>query len=139
MYVNVGIDIGSTTVKMVLLDERNQTCFSRYERHYADIQKAAEKIIKEAQDEIDKKSNLKQIQEIKALTISGAVLAFFVGLFVNQITELIDFYKGPIKEIDVQLTWKVSIVLLGLTSLITVIWFFRSALKVINDYSEKGS
>lgn len=67
------------------------------------------------------------------------MLAFFVGLFVNQITELIDFYKGPIKEIDVQLTWKVSIVLLGLTSLITVIWFFRSALKVINDYSEKGS
>lgn len=44
-----GIDVGSTTVKMVLLDERNQTCFSRYERHYADIQKAAEKIIKEAQ------------------------------------------------------------------------------------------
>ncbi len=43
-----GIDVGSTTVKMVLLDERNQT-FSRYERHYADIQKAAEKIIKEAQ------------------------------------------------------------------------------------------
>ena len=41
-----GIDVGSTTVKMVLLDERNQTCFSRYERHYADIQKAAEKLLK---------------------------------------------------------------------------------------------
>ena len=109
-------------------------------RIYKEIkEELKEQIIKEAQDEIDKKSNLKQIQEIKALTISGAMLAIFVGLFVNQITELIDFYKGPIKEIDVQLTWKASIVLLGLTSLITVFWFFRSALKVIKDYSEKGS
>ena len=96
-------------------------------------------IKEELKEQIIKKSNLKQIQEIKALTISGAMLAIFVGLFVNQITELIDFYKGPIKEIDVQLTWKASIVLLGLTSLITVFWFFRSALKVIKDYSEKGS
>ncbi len=48
-----GIDVGSTTVKMVLLDERNQTCFSRYERHYADIQKAAEKLLRSASSNQD--------------------------------------------------------------------------------------
>lgn len=41
-----GIDVGSTTVKMVLLDERNQTCFSRYERHYADIKRQRKKLLK---------------------------------------------------------------------------------------------
>lgn len=34
----LGIDIGSTTVKIVLLDENNEMAFSDYERHYANIQ-----------------------------------------------------------------------------------------------------
>jgi len=34
---HVGIDIGSTTVKIVVLDDCQQLVYSRYERHYADI------------------------------------------------------------------------------------------------------
>lgn len=31
----IGIDVGSTTVKVVALDEQGSVCFSRYKRHYA--------------------------------------------------------------------------------------------------------
>lgn len=33
----VGIDIGSTTVKIAVLDDNNNILFSAYERHYANI------------------------------------------------------------------------------------------------------
>lgn len=34
----LGIDIGSTTVKIAILDEQNDVVFSDYERHFANIQ-----------------------------------------------------------------------------------------------------
>ena len=34
----LGIDIGSTTVKIAILDENNEVVFSEYERHFANIQ-----------------------------------------------------------------------------------------------------
>ena len=33
----LGIDIGSTTVKIAILDENNEVVFSDYERHFANI------------------------------------------------------------------------------------------------------
>lgn len=91
-------------------------------------------IVKEAQDEIDRKANIKQIHEIKTLTISGAILAFFVGLLVNQLTELILYYKRPIEEVGTSITWKLSGAFLLIAVLITAGWFFKQALKVIKDF-----
>ena len=34
----LGIDIGSTTVKIAVLDSNNDVLFSDYERHFANIQ-----------------------------------------------------------------------------------------------------
>ena len=34
----LGIDIGSTTVKIAILNEENEVLFSDYERHFANIQ-----------------------------------------------------------------------------------------------------
>ena len=34
----LGIDIGSTTVKIAILGQENELLFSDYERHFADIQ-----------------------------------------------------------------------------------------------------
>ena len=34
----LGIDIGSTTVKIAILDENDQLLFADYERHFANIQ-----------------------------------------------------------------------------------------------------
>ena len=38
IHINkLGIDIGSTTVKIAILDENHQLLFSDYERHFANI------------------------------------------------------------------------------------------------------
>ena len=45
MY-RIGFDIGSTTIKAVVLDENNKICYRSYERHKAQVrQKALDKII----------------------------------------------------------------------------------------------
>ena len=44
----LGIDIGSTTVKIVVLNEENQIIFSDYERHFANIQETLAGLIKKA-------------------------------------------------------------------------------------------
>lgn len=48
---SMGIDIGSTTLKVVLINEENEIVFSRYERHLADIQGVLLKILNEILDE----------------------------------------------------------------------------------------
>ena len=37
-YYSLGIDIGSTTVKIAILDKEKNIIFSDYERHFANIQ-----------------------------------------------------------------------------------------------------
>ena len=37
-YYSLGIDIGSTTVKIAILNNDNEIMFADYERHYANIQ-----------------------------------------------------------------------------------------------------
>ncbi len=45
--LNLGIDIGSTTIKLVLLDMKNNIIYSKYERHYSNIKEAVVVFIKE--------------------------------------------------------------------------------------------
>ena len=40
----MGIDIGSTTVKVVLADAENKIAFSRYRRHFSEIKKTVKDI-----------------------------------------------------------------------------------------------
>ncbi len=44
----LGIDIGSTTVKIALMDEEQNILFSDYQRHFAEIQSTAAAILKKA-------------------------------------------------------------------------------------------
>lgn len=44
-----GIDIGSTTVKLVLLDENNEIIFGKYRRHQAHTQETLAELLNEAQ------------------------------------------------------------------------------------------
>ena len=48
----LGIDIGSTTVKIAILDENDQLLFSDYERHFANIRETLHGLVKEALDQI---------------------------------------------------------------------------------------
>ena len=47
----LGIDIGSTTVKIAILDEQQRLLFSDYERHFANIQETLEGLLAKAHQE----------------------------------------------------------------------------------------
>ncbi|ERI89612.1 putative CoA-substrate-specific enzyme activase [Clostridiales bacterium oral taxon 876 str. F0540] len=48
--LRLGLDAGSTTVKLVILDENNNIIYHRYERHYSDIKKTILNLVKETFD-----------------------------------------------------------------------------------------
>ncbi|MCR5715303.1 MAG: 2-hydroxyacyl-CoA dehydratase [Lachnospiraceae bacterium] len=55
MFLNeytLGIDIGSTTVKVALLDDQSHLVFSDYKRHFADIQNTLRGLLEEAREKI---------------------------------------------------------------------------------------
>ena len=58
----LGIDIGSTTVKVAILNEKKELLFSDYERHYANIQETLSSLLNKAYDSLGE------------LTLSPAVL-----------------------------------------------------------------
>ena len=44
--MRIGIDIGSTTIKCVVLDEQDQIIHKSYERHYAMITEKTQEVLK---------------------------------------------------------------------------------------------
>ena len=50
MDLRVGIDIGSTTVKVVVLDENNKLLFRSYERHYSKARERACETLRSIRD-----------------------------------------------------------------------------------------
>ena len=44
----LGIDIGSTTVKVAILDQEDRLLFSDYERHFANIQETLSSLLQKA-------------------------------------------------------------------------------------------
>ena len=53
--LRVGIDIGSTTIKMVILDENSNVVFQEYARHFSDITAAFQNITAKARHMIEEK------------------------------------------------------------------------------------
>lgn len=60
-----GIDVGSTTVKLVVMDQDHNTKFARYERHFSDVKAASKRVLDEAIEELGPNTKL-------ACTITGS-------------------------------------------------------------------
>ena len=46
--LKLGIDVGSTTIKLVFLNEQDEIVYSKYERHFSDVKTTLEKLLKES-------------------------------------------------------------------------------------------
>lgn len=54
--MRIGLDVGSTTLKCVVLDEDDKLVFHSYERHYSQITQKTASLLKQVRDEFpDKK------------------------------------------------------------------------------------
>ena len=52
----LGIDIGSTTVKIAILDENDTLLFADYQRHFANIQETLADLLEKAYEKIGRAS-----------------------------------------------------------------------------------
>ena len=72
---------------------RDRTAKEIYEEIKNELKEEA---INEAQEEIKNQKLIHKIKELRTLTIIGIIIAFFVGMAVNQLTGLfglLDFFK----------------------------------------------
>ena len=54
-FYNVGIDVGSTTIKLVVLDEAKKLIYKNYERHFSEIGNALQKNLMHLKDIVGEK------------------------------------------------------------------------------------
>ncbi len=97
MQFKLGIDIGSTTLKLVIADASNKIIFGRYERHFANIQGTLLRLTNEAQSELGDFSCNAMI------TGSGGLsLASWVGMeFVQEVVAVARSIHENIPQTDV--------------------------------------
>lgn len=97
----LGIDIGSTTVKIALLDENKTLLFSDYQRHFAEIQDTAARLIKEAYDKAGDLSVSPAITGSGGLTLAKHLGVPFVQEVVAVSTSLKEFC--PLTDVAIEL------------------------------------
>ena len=97
----VGIDIGSTTVKIAVLDDNNNILFSAYERHYANIQETLRAIMERAYNELGDCDIAPMITGSGGLSISKHLDIPFVQEVVSVATSLKSY--APQTDVAIEL------------------------------------
>jgi len=93
----MGIDIGSTTVKVVLADEKNEIAFARYRRHFSEIKKTVKDILKEAKEEIGN-----AIFSAMITGSGGVALAKAIGVeFIQEVVATANAVEATAPQTDV--------------------------------------
>ncbi len=116
---NLGIDIGSTTMKVALLDDQNMLCFYDYRRHNADIRSAARLIMQSLYERVGncklriamtgsvgmgfaERLGLRFVQEVVASAETIVRLYRDVHTFIDmggEDSKMIFFEKGKVPDI----------------------------------------
>ena len=97
----LGIDIGSTTVKIVILNIENDILFYDYERHFANIQETLAGLMKKAEEALGDLSVSPVITGSGGLTISKHLDVPFVQEVVAVSTSLQDY--APQTDVAIEL------------------------------------
>ena len=97
----LGIDIGSTTVKIAILTPEGEIIFSDYQRHYANIQETLSSIIKKALKELGDLPVSPVITGSGGLTLSKHMNVPFVQEVVAVATSLKDY--APRTDVAIEL------------------------------------
>ena len=84
----LGIDIGSTTVKIAILDENEKLLFADYERHFANIQETLADLLEKAQKELGEMTLCPVITGSGGLTLANHLEIPFVQEVIAVSTSL---------------------------------------------------
>lgn len=95
--LSIGIDVGSTTVKFVVIDENNDLIYKDYNRHYSDIKNTVAKMFEKARPSISSARGTIHITGSAGINIAKKLNATFIQEVV-ACTETIETFA---KDADV--------------------------------------
>ncbi len=97
----LGIDIGSTTVKVAVLDEQDALLFSDYKRHFANIQETLASLIQKAYDALGNLSVAPVITGSGGLALANHLEIPFVQEVISVSTAL--RHEAPQTDVAIEL------------------------------------
>ncbi|MBP9996198.1 MAG: 2-hydroxyacyl-CoA dehydratase [Lachnospiraceae bacterium] len=97
----LGIDIGSTTVKIAILNENNTLLFSDYKRHFADIQGTLSSLLQEAYEDLGNITIHPMITGSGGLTLANHLEVPFTQEVIAVATSLETF--APQTDVAIEL------------------------------------
>ena len=101
LHNTLGIDIGSTTVKVAFLDEHKHILFSDYERHFANIQETLARLLSRAKEKLGEMIVHPSITGSGGLTLSNHLEVPFTQEVVAVATALQDY--APQTDVAIEL------------------------------------
>ena len=102
--LRIGIDVGSTTVKVVILDEKNNMLYGEYRRHRADIRSTIIAVVSEALDTLSEKGidANKQTVSIKVTGSGGLSVSQWLSVpFIQEVVAATTAVRTLIPKTDV--------------------------------------
>ncbi len=101
LQYTLGIDIGSTTVKIAILDPGRQILFSDYQRHYANIRETLSGLLTRAYDQLGNVTVHPMITGSGGLTLANHLQVPFVQEVIAVSTSLQTF--APVTDVAIEL------------------------------------
>ena len=101
MQYTLGIDIGSTTVKIAILDDRHQILFSDYKRHFANIRETLASLLSLAFEQLGNLTVHPIITGSGGLTLANHLQIPFVQEVIAVSTSLQTF--APVTDVAIEL------------------------------------
>ena len=81
MSLRIGIDVGSTTVKVIVLDEQDRLLYRSYERHFSMVREKTCELLQRTED-------LLKGQHVRAVITGSAGLGLAKSANVNFVQEV---------------------------------------------------
>ena len=101
MTYTLGIDIGSTTVKIAILDEQHTILFSDYERHFANIRETLSSLLQKAYEKLGNLTVHPMITGSGGLTLANHLEVPFTQEVIAVATSLKEL--APLTDVAIEL------------------------------------
>ena len=102
--LRIGIDVGSTTVKFVAVDDRDNIIYSDYQRHLADIRSTIISVVQKALDTLEKElpAGINQPLSIKVTGSGGFAVAQWLSIpFIQEVVAATTAVQKLIPKTDI--------------------------------------
>ncbi|MCQ2586212.1 MAG: 2-hydroxyglutaryl-CoA dehydratase, partial [Treponema sp.] len=102
--IRVGIDVGSTTVKIAILDDKDKLIYSDYQRHRADIRSTIISVVTKALNDVEKilPAGKDQTLSVKVTGSGGLSVSQWLNIpFIQEVIAATTAVKKIIPQTDV--------------------------------------